>query len=127
MVGDPLMISDNPVSVTPLQQGGTPTPYAAPPLCTVSGPVTRADGTVAAYATVTFSLTSVQVVGGNAIQPFLTSRSTDVNGILQAINLVQGLLLQVKVSSGGVTYPASTVMVPALATANFSDLFTWSG
>jgi hypothetical protein len=115
------------MSATPMQMAGTPTPYTTPPLCTVSGPVTRADGTTAVYATVTFNARDVQVIDGQAIQPFLVSSSTDDTGTLQAINLVQGLMLQVKVSDGGVTYPASTVMVPATATANFSDLFSWGG
>jgi len=104
-----------------------PTPYAAPPMCQISGPVARADGTLTIYGVVTFNSRSVQVVNGQAIQPFLVSSSTDINGDLQAINLAQGLLLQVKVSDGGVTYPPSTVMIPATATANFSQLFTWGG
>jgi hypothetical protein len=119
VVGDYLM------SATPFQQNGPPTLYTAPPLCTISGPVLRADGTAAAYATATFNSHLVQVINGNAIQPFIVSSSTDINGMLQAINLVQGLMLAVKVSDGGVTYPANTAMVPMTATANFSDLFSW--
>jgi hypothetical protein len=121
------MVSDNPVDVTPFQQSGAPTPYATPPLCTVSGTVTGPDGSAWAYATVTFNSHGVQVLGGIAVQPFMVSASTDVNGNLAAINLAQGLMLQVRVSYSGVTYPPSTAFVPAASTANFSDLFSWGG
>ena len=86
-------------------------------MCVVMGGVSRIDGSLMPYATVTFNSMVQQIVNGQTLQPFLVSRDTDDAGNLTAVSLVQGMAMQVLVSDGGVTYPATTVMIQRMPSA----------
>jgi len=92
--------------------------------CLVTGIVAQADGSPCEDATVTWDSVVTQVVNGQPVQPVIVSTSTDHSGNLQAISLVQGLVMQQRVTTIGVTYPPTTVIVPFLESCAFSQLQT---
>jgi len=92
-------------------------------MATVSGAVLALDATPLANATVTFNSLVQQILSGIAVQPIITSRRTDSNGILQPVALPWGLTVIVKVSWNGVTYPPTQAIVPEMDSLTLSQLF----
>lgn len=89
-----------------------------PSVCTITGVVYGPSLTPVANATITFDSVVVQTVMSGTIAPVVISTTTDANGMLAPISLVQGLSIQVTINN----FAPTAALVPYASSVDFSDL-----
>lgn len=100
--------------------------HASPATCSVSGQVFDSAGNPVANAFVYFNSRNTQVVNGNTIAPIIKSATTDINGNLSTIALVQGVFIQITIcqaQGGGCSAPI-TGFVPLTTSVTFQNLLS---
>lgn len=98
--------------------------------CLVTGQVLNAAGNAFANGTITFDSVVGQTVGGNYIPASTAIATTDINGNINGgagINLIQGLILRISLTSNGNMYAQWSALVPSVSSAGFVNLITSLG
>lgn len=98
----------------------TPTP-TGPTMCSVTGSVVNADGSPFVNGVITFNSKNIQVINGVPVNPTNVTTNTDASGVIRAISLPQGLVVQVTVCP-----PAQGQGQPANCSAPFSAFIPFS-
>lgn len=102
------------------------TAYATPSTCSVMGVVNDGAGNPVANATVYFNSMNTQVVNSTTVAPITKAATTDANGNISTIALIQGLFVQITIcqaQGGGCTAPV-TGFVPLASTVTFANLLS---